>query len=654
MLTGPYVMTIRIADILAQRPDERLFGRVPEMAALMELVTADNPVALHLHGVPGIGKSAIVREFGAQARAAGAAVVTLDCGAIEPTERGVLRALGTAVGLTFSDLAGATAEIGRLASRVVLVFDRLEAFRLIDAWLCQTFVPALPSHVRIALFGRQPPAPHWLAPDWHGRFASRRLGALAEAEAEALLHSAGIAQADIARIAAIGRGHPLALHLTAKARLERAQLDLVEFDLSGAIAGLADMTLADIAERPTRRAIEAASLVRRITEPLLAAMFPAEDAPLLYARLRNLAVIEQLHDGLALHEPVRSAVAASLRAADPERSRSYRVAAWRHLQSRLRTTPTADLWRHTADAIYLLDNPVIRDAFFPHGPQTLTVAPAQPGDADAIRQMADRHDGPDAAHIALWWQRQRSTFHVVRDAHGTIVGFYCLAVAEQVDPFLLTADPVAADWWRHIRHDPAPRGQKSLFLRRWLSVDGEVPSAVQAACWLDIKRTYLELRPQLRRVYLALRDPAPYAAAATSLGFSPLHAAAPSLGSVAWHSTMLDFGPGSVDGWIANLLGDELGADAAGPLDAGARELVLDQRRIALTQKEFALMQHLYVNADRAVPRDELLSDVWGWKVIGSNVVDAVVRGVRRKLGPQAAVIETIRGVGYRYRPPAA
>jgi hypothetical protein len=646
-------MTIRIADILAQRPDENLFGRAPEMAGLMQLVSADHPVVLHLHGLPGIGKSAIVRQFGTQARAAGAAVVTLDCGAIEPTERGVLRALGGAVGLTFNDLAGAAAEIGQLATRIVLVFDRLESFRLMDAWLCQTLVPALPSHVRIALFGRLPPAPHWLAPDWHGLFASRRLGALPEADAGALLLSAGIAEADTARIAAIGRGHPLALHLTARARLERPQLDLTEFDLSGAIAGLADMTLADIAERPTRRALEAASLVRRVTEPLLAAMFPAEDAPLLYARLRNLAVIEQLHDGLALHEPVRSAVAASLRAADPERSRSYRVAAWRHLQSRFRTAPPADLWRHTADAIYLLDNPIIRDAFFPNAPQTLTVAPAQAADGDAIMQMADQHDGPDAAsYIALWWQRQPAAFHVVRDAHGTIVGFYCLAVAEQIDPFLLTVDPVAAAWWRHVRHDPAPRGQKSLFLRRWLSIDGEAPSAVQAACWLDIKRTYLELRPQLRRVYLTLRDPAPYAAAAANLGFAPLDAAAPSLGGVAWHTAMLDFGTGSVDGWIATLLGNELGADAAGPLDAGARELVLDQRRIALTQKEFALMQHLYVNADRAVPRDELLNDVWGWKVIGSNVIDAVVRGVRRKLGAQAAVIETVRGVGYRYRPP--
>jgi hypothetical protein len=366
-------------------------------------------------------------------------------------------------------------------------------------------------------------------------------------------------------------------------------------------------------------------------------------------------VIEQLHDGLALREPVRSAVATSLRAANSGRSRSYRVAAWRHLQSQMRAAPAGDLWRNTADAIYLLDNPVIRDTFFPRGPQTLTVAPAQPADDEAILQLVTRHDGPNAAsHIAAWWQRQRDAFHVVRDAHHAIVGFYCMAVAEQIDPFLLVADPVAAAWWLHVREKPLPRGQKTLFLRRWLSTEGEAPSAVQAACWLDIKRSYLELRPQLRRVYLTLRDVAPYAAVATRLGFSLLDIPAPTLDGATYGTAMLDFGPASVDGWIAALLAAELGADAAGPLDAGAREIVLDQERIALTQKEFALMQHLYVNAERAVSRDELLNDVWGWKVNGSNVVDAVVRGVRRKLGRQAAIIETVRGVGYRYRPPVA
>ncbi|MET1028128.1 MAG: winged helix-turn-helix domain-containing protein, partial [Dongiaceae bacterium] len=329
--------------------------------------------------------------------------------------------------------------------------------------------------------------------------------------------------------------------------------------------------------------------------------------------------------------------------------------AWRYLRAQIRVAPAAELWRNTADAIYLLDNPVVRDAFFPSAPQALTVAPATPGDAEAILRLAALHDGPEgAAQIAAWWSRQRNAFHVVRDESRRIVGFYCLVLSQLLDPLLSVEDPVAALWWRHVQEEPVPRGQKVLFLRRWLSeVEGEAQSPVQAACWLDIKRTYLEKRPELRRVYLTLRDIAPYGPVAGRLGFRVLDEAATRFDGASYHSAMLDFGPASVDGWIAGLLGAELGVEEGGLLDTGARELVLGQARIALSHKEFALMQYLYTNAERAVSRDELLNDVWGWKTDGgSNVVDALVLGIRRKLGQQAGIIQTVRGLGYRYRSP--
>ena len=51
----------------------------------------------------------------------------------------------------------------------------------------------------------------------------------------------------------------------------------------------------------------------------------------------------------------------------------------------------------------------------------------------------------------------------------------------------------------------------------------------------------------------------------------------------------------------------------------------------------------------RPVSRAEILRDVWGTTYEGgSNVVDVVVGTLRRKLGPEAARVETARGVGYR------
>ena len=46
-----------------------------------------------------------------------------------------------------------------------------------------------------------------------------------------------------------------------------------------------------------------------------------------------------------------------------------------------------------------------------------------------------------------------------------------------------------------------------------------------------------------------------------------------------------------------------------------------------------------------------LLRDVWGYDWDGgSNVVDVVVSALRRKLGDRADTLETVRGVGYRFR----
>jgi pimeloyl-ACP methyl ester carboxylesterase len=85
-------------------------------------------------------------------------------------------------------------------------------------------------------------------------------------------------------------------------------------------------------------------------------------------------------------------------------------------------------------------------------------------------------------------------------------------------------------------------------------------------------------------------------------------------------------------------------------LDHDNRELVRDGEVVPLTNLEYGLLAHLLRNADRAVSRDELIDRVWEQATSGSNVVDAVVRSLRKKLGPFSPSIETVKGVGYRFR----
>jgi DNA-binding response OmpR family regulator len=393
--------------------------------------------------------------------------------------------------------------------------------------------------------------------------------------------------------------------------------------------------------------------VRRTTRPLLAAKLGANAARDAFERLRALPFVEHGRDGLVLHEAVQTTIAESLHATDPVRYRDLRRAAWRHLRAEARDAGPAELWRFTADRLFLIENPAIREGFFPSDAHRFTVASAQPADGPAIQAISARYDPPTAREaLAAWWARAPETFWVVRDPAGAVAGFKVVFVADDHSPALLGTDPLLHAWLSHLRRDPVVRGQRVLFSPRWLSRDdGEATSPVQAVIWLAIKRLYMELRPHLRRVYVAQHDLAPHAAAMQRLGFRRLPDADVDYDGARYQTLMLDFGPASVDGWLTGLVAAELGVEEGGILDVAARELVLDERRIGLTPLEFAVMHYLTEREGTAVSRTDLLADVWGYDYDGgSNVVDVVVRALRKKLGERAALIEAVRGAGYRLR----
>jgi len=76
----------------------------------------------------------------------------------------------------------------------------------------------------------------------------------------------------------------------------------------------------------------------------------------------------------------------------------------------------------------------------------------------------------------------------------------------------------------------------------------------------------------------------------------------------------------------------------------------LDQA-IKLTRKEFALLAILSRNRGRVVPREQLLDQVWGLEYYGeARTLDVHISGLRKKLGRCGSGIETVIGIGYRFR----
>ena len=72
---------------------------------------------------------------------------------------------------------------------------------------------------------------------------------------------------------------------------------------------------------------------------------------------------------------------------------------------------------------------------------------------------------------------------------------------------------------------------------------------------------------------------------------------------------------------------------------------------VKLTRKEFALLAILSRNKGRVVPREQLLDQVWGLEYYGeARTLDVHISGLRKKLGACGASIETVIGIGYRFR----
>ena len=556
-------MTRTVADRMSESAGRGRVGREREFAALRAAAAAQEPPFLvaFVHGPGGIGKSHLVRrlldDLPSPVRG-----VRLDGRDVEPTPQGLRRALGQALGLAAAEPEVAALVRALAACPTVLVIDTYEVLGLLDAWLRTQFLPALPATTLTVLAGRDRPAIAWhTTAGWHGLVAEFPLMALSEEEAAQLLRLRGLDEHQARWAGEFAHGHPLALELAAAA--VRAD-PRCTYARPSAPAGLLEAFLGQLPPE-TVTVVEAASTVRRITEPILDAMLDTPSARVAFDVLRALPFTEQTGEGLLLHDVVRDAVGHDLSMRDPDRRRAYRRRAAAHLTAQ-RHGARSDQWQNTADLMFLVENPVLRDACFPSARPAHWVEPAAPQDRAAVLDIAARHEAPAAAALlARWWQRHPETFSVARGADTAVTAFVQIAELDQLDPRLLADDPVAQGWRAHLRDRPPAAGDRVLVMRRSLGREsGELRSPAVSACWLDVKRVYMQLRPRLRRIYSVVVDMPRMAPVFGPLGFRP--AGDPVMIDGTVHQPVwLDFGPGSVDSWLAGLIGTETTQPLASP-----------------------------------------------------------------------------------------
>lgn len=85
-------------------------------------------------------------------------------------------------------------------------------------------------------------------------------------------------------------------------------------------------------------------------------------------------------------------------------------------------------------------------------------------------------------------------------------------------------------------------------------------------------------------------------------------------------------------------------------VDMTAYKVFVDDVETSLSPKEFEILFYLIRNKNIAIPREKLLTEVWGYDYYGDDrTLDTHMKLLRKSLGKYAEYIKTLRGLGYRF-----
>lgn len=617
-----------------------LLGRERELALLDEVLQPEGPSIVYIYGPYGIGKSALVSAFQASLAANGFAAAKVRGGSMEPQPAAFAAAVGSALGIACNSAEELREALASRGTPVVLIIDDADELRLLATWLRQEFAPSLPAATRLVLSGRLPPSASWTS-EFGNLYRAIRLPPLARDAVLAIAFAEGFEPALADRLWSLSRGNPLTLLLLMQAARNGS------LDAALTMGEVASAIIAEADDPGLTNLVEAASVVRRATLPLMSAILGPTETQSLEA-FGTLPFVQFDREGYYISEPVRRSIADRLASLRPDRYEALRARAARWIADRLNLASAQERWRYMADLLYLVELPQVRDAFFPPDAQAPPVEPAEHSDFAEIRKITEAAVGASEATILDHWiQFLPDQFSVARDAAGGVIAFYVFArEGDRLDE-VTAADPLLSAWREHHRGDP--KAGEVIFVRQLLAATNRADAPERAACLLDLKRAYFE-RWNLARVYTAASATAIRNPVYRQLGFRPLTVVK---GQVPV-SMVLELPESGLIGWVSRLVGADAVPSAVPKATSlfgfvrDSREISVDGRVCRLTRLESEVLAMLIDRSPAVVAREEMISTIWKRVHVGSNVVDTVVRSLRKKLGPAGSRIGTVHKTGYR------
>jgi hypothetical protein len=496
-------------------------GREAERAQFQKAISSQEPpfFVLYMHGLGGLGKTALMREFASLCGEAGVHTAFVDGRDIDPSPESFLNALAAASGMETGD--SIVRFLSERAERYVLFVDTYELLSPLDQWLRASFLPQLPDKGLVVLAGRQPPSPGWhIDSGWQSLLKTLPLRNLSPEESRGYLQGRNVPDDQHEAVLNFTHGHPLALSLVADLFAQDrfdSQSSRVFTPQSAldAVQVLVEHLVQEVSSDRHRAALEACALVRLTTESLLQEMLPPSSpeqpsAHELFAWLRSLSLIEVGPQGVFPHDLAREAIIADLRWRDPQWYAELHRRARSLYAARLQQTSGRQQQEVLLDYIYLhRANAVVRPFLEWRENSSLNAVPAAPGDVAELVSMVQKHEGPESAQIAAhWFDRQLAGVLVIRDTSGQIAGFVATVALHEASPEDLKPDPAATAAAAYLRgHAPLRNGEAALLFRFWMAdASYQQVSPVQSLIFVKIVQQYFNT-PSLSASFLPCADP---------------------------------------------------------------------------------------------------------------------------------------------------
>jgi hypothetical protein len=488
-----------VADRLRGARRRRFVGRAAELELFRTaLATPEPPFSvLWLHGLGGIGKTALLTALADEAAVAGHAPVRLDMRAIEPSPPAFRAACGSALGH---------------GGRAVLLVDTFEAATALEDWLREELIPELPAGAIVVIAGRSPPADAWRQdPGWRDLLRVVCLRNLGPDDVHDLLAGLGVSEDLHGRMLELTHGHPLALSLIVDVLAQGDDGEALALaSVPDVVGRLVACFVAGVPSAQHRAALELAAQARFTTAGVLRSAFGAETGEALFAWLRGLSFVEAGEHGVFPHDLVREVIDTDLRWRDPVAYAELHAHVRRDVVGRVMRTGGRERQRALADLMFLhRGNPAVSPFWDWNSLGHAYAEPATERDRGALLAMVQRHEGAESAAIAAHWMAvQPGAFAAFRGRGADPVGFVAQISLTAATEAERAADPGARAIWAHAQRHGAPRPGDEVLVARF-GLDGEryqAPS--QSFNVLTVRSTEEWVsRPRLAWYYLLFADP---------------------------------------------------------------------------------------------------------------------------------------------------